>query len=139
MNAATCSARVASAAASRRSGSQACSRRRTVGSGRCRCSVAARLPVDRRRARYRSTLRSDTPNRSAACRWVIPASTAATTRSRKSIEYARTPDGIRRELPTVNQPALRCQSSMDAVLATLLNELDAAPGDVVLVLDDYHL
>src|SRR3954447_17029253 len=28
---------------------------------------------------------------------------------------------------------------MDAVLATLLNELDAVPGDVVLVLDDYHL
>jgi hypothetical protein len=28
---------------------------------------------------------------------------------------------------------------MDAVLATLLNELDAVPGDVVLVLDDHHL
>ena len=30
-------------------------------------------------------------------------------------------------------------SSMDAILATLLNELDAVAGDVVLVLDDYHL
>ena len=28
--------------------------------------------------------------RAAACAWVIPASTAATTRSRRSIEYART-------------------------------------------------
>src|SRR4051794_19510548 len=48
-------------------------------------------PVARRRARYRSTVRSDTPNRSAARDWLIPASTAATIRSRKSIEYARTP------------------------------------------------
>ncbi|MCW2633279.1 MAG: ATP-dependent transcriptional regulator, MalT-like, LuxR family, partial [Pseudonocardia sp.] len=28
---------------------------------------------------------------------------------------------------------------VDAVLATLLNDLDVLPGDVVLVLDDYHL
>src|SRR3712207_2793773 len=52
------------------------------------------LPVARRRARYRSTVRSDTPNRAAACAWVSPASTAATIRSRRSIEYARTPGGI---------------------------------------------
>ena len=90
-NAATCSARVASAAASSRAGSQACSCRRCLGSRPCRCSVAARPPVARRRARYRSTVRSDTPNRSAACDWLIPSSTAATIRSRKSIEYARTP------------------------------------------------
>src|SRR3954453_10698368 len=109
MNAATCSARVASATASRRAGSQACSCRRTVGSGPCRCSVAARLPVTRRRARYRSTLRSDTPNRSAACDWGSPASTAATTRSRKSIEYALTPGDILPPTASVNQPAHRCQ------------------------------
>jgi LuxR family transcriptional regulator, maltose regulon positive regulatory protein len=28
---------------------------------------------------------------------------------------------------------------MEAVLATLLNELSALPDDVVLVLDDYHV
>jgi hypothetical protein len=38
---------------------------------------------------------SDTPNRVAACGWVIPASTAATTRARRFIEYARTLNGIR--------------------------------------------
>lgn len=31
------------------------------------------------------------------------------------------------------------QASLDEVLATLLNELDAVPGELVLVLDDYHL
>jgi LuxR family transcriptional regulator, maltose regulon positive regulatory protein len=31
------------------------------------------------------------------------------------------------------------QSSLDAVLATLVNELSALPVDVVLVLDDYHV
>ncbi|MGY1781974.1 LuxR C-terminal-related transcriptional regulator [Geodermatophilus sp. SYSU D01036] len=31
------------------------------------------------------------------------------------------------------------QSSLDAVLATLLNEISAVPDDIVLVLDDYHV
>ena len=60
------------------------------GAGPCRCTVAARLPVARRRARYRPTVLTDTPNTAAACSWLIPPSTAATTRSRRSIEYART-------------------------------------------------
>jgi LuxR family maltose regulon positive regulatory protein len=50
---------------------------------------------------------------------------------------------LRTAVPAVGAGALSLlqtpQSSMDAVLATLLNELDAVPGDVVLVLDDYHL
>src|SRR4051794_37331517 len=50
---------------------------------------------------------------------------------------------LRTAVPAVGAGALSLlqtpQSSMDAVLATLLNELDAVPGDVVLVLDNYHL
>src|SRR3712207_3555120 len=47
---------------------------------------------------------TDTPKVAAARPWVIPLSTAATTRSRRSIEYAR----MRSAIPT-KQPAHRCQ------------------------------
>jgi hypothetical protein len=52
------------------------------------------------------TCRADTPNQAAASGWVIPASTAATTRSHRSIEYART-SGLG---TPANQPAHRCQA-----------------------------
>jgi hypothetical protein len=54
------------AAAASRADSQACSRVRFTGGEPCRCTVGTRLPVARRRARYRSTEVTDTANRSAA-------------------------------------------------------------------------
>ena len=103
----TCSASVASAAASSRSGSQACSCCFFCGSGPCRCAVGARLPVLRRRVRYRPTVLTDTWKVTAACSWVIPPSTAATTRSRRSIEYARMHQAY-----STKQPAYRCEAPM---------------------------
>ena len=50
---------------------------------------------------------------------------------------------VRTALPDVGAGALALlqsrQSSTDAVLAVLLNELQAVPEDLVLVLDDYHV
>ncbi len=50
---------------------------------------------------------------------------------------------VRTALPEVGAGALALlrspQSTTDAVLATLLNELQAVPEDLLLVLDDYHL
>src|SRR5919112_6410393 len=69
--------------------------------------VGARLPVSRRRARYRATVLTDTPKVAAACSWVMPRSTAATTRSRRSIEYARMPSAV-----PIKQSAHRCEKPM---------------------------
>lgn len=50
---------------------------------------------------------------------------------------------LQRATPAAGTSALSLlssgQSPMEAVLATLLNDLDALPQDVVLVLDDYHV
>ena len=50
---------------------------------------------------------------------------------------------LRTAVPEVGAEALALlqspQSSMDAVLATLLNELQTVPDELVLVLDDYHV
>lgn len=50
---------------------------------------------------------------------------------------------LRSAVPEVGTGALALlesrQSSTDAVVATLLSELSAVPGEVVLVLDDYHV
>ena len=46
-------------------------------------------------------------------------------------------DGVSERLaPLLGPPSPR---SFEAVVTTLVNELDAAPGELVLVLDDYHL
>src|SRR3712207_6820181 len=102
-----CSASVASAAASSRAASHACTRAFFSGLGPCRCTDGAKLPVVRRRARYRSTLRTDTSNRAATWAGLIPASTAATTRSRRSIEYARMHQAY-----SDKQEARRCQGAL---------------------------
>ena len=50
---------------------------------------------------------------------------------------------LQRVAPDVGESALSLLKSphpqLEAILATLLNDLDAVTGDVVLVLDDYHL
>jgi acyl-coenzyme A synthetase/AMP-(fatty) acid ligase len=43
--------------------------------------------------------------KAAACSWVIPRSTAATIRSRRSIEYARMPPAV-----PIKQSAHRCEA-----------------------------
>src|SRR5439155_20592939 len=82
---AQCSSRVASGMASRRGGSAAASADILIGNGP-RLRRGASAPVCRRSARYRLTVARPTPKVRAASLLVIPPSTAATIRSRRSSE-----------------------------------------------------
>ena len=82
---AQCSRSVASGAAARRAGSASARAAALSGGGPWR-GRGTRPPVSRRSARYRLTVARPTPKTRAAALRVIPPSTAASTRSRRSSE-----------------------------------------------------